>query len=99
MTTWQEWVTIGVGALISYVMFNQRIEKAASVLHRKEQDEKVTKLSERMSLAEQSVENEREKHEAFNEAISTILDKIEIKQDHISEDIQTIKLSLMKLTK
>ena len=94
MTTWQEWVTIGVGALISYVMFNQRAEKAASILHRKEQDEKVTKLSERMALAEQASKNAKEKHAAFNEAVTSILDNIAIKQEHSGVELLTITFSL-----
>lgn len=100
--TWQAWVAIVVGFILSKVGWEQRQEKVRTDKFREDTYDKLGKLSERITRVESEIVTEREVREVLHELITPFtsgLNKIEQKQDTIAADLILIKLALAAIPK
>lgn len=102
MDTWQSWIAVAVGFIVSKIGWDQRQEKTRTDKFRDDMSEKFQVLSERVTRVESEIVTEREVREVLHELISPFavsLAKLEHKQDSMSEGITEIKILVAALPK
>lgn len=102
MNEWQAWVAVFVGFVVSKIGWDQRQDKVRTDKFRDDMVEKVAKLAERVVRVESEIVTEREVREILHELIvpvTTGLNRLESKQDAVTDALVEIKLALATVPK
>ena len=100
MDSWQEWIVLVVGFVVSKISWDQRQDKMRTDSFRDKTNEKISAINDRITRVEAEIVTEREVREVLHELIAPFisgLEKIELKQDTIASDIIKIRLAIVAI--